>query len=261
MLITMSVPLFIFATTICRILLDYQWDPEGSLSEILNHQSDTSKLNGTYLPVLDRLLVGQYGRKRDQLIREYHIVLGTIILLESPLSLYALANFLGRPENFLETRLNSLHSVLDIPLNKMMPIRAFHLSLRDFLVNADTRENTPLWIDEKEINQDLTTCCLRVMKQNLKKNICNLQSYGTKRMTVNRQYISDRLPLELQYSCRYWTHHLTYSRDAISLSDKIFGFLNDHFLHWMEAMSLLGAISDVLRSINALKLVMQVSHY
>ncbi|PLB41707.1 WD40-repeat-containing domain protein [Aspergillus candidus] len=236
-LITMSVPLFIFAATICQ----------GSLSEILDHQNDTSKLNGTYLPVLDRLLVGQ----------EYRMVLGTIILLESPLSLHALANFLGRPESFLDTRLNSLHSVLDIPHNKMLPIRAFHLSLRDFLVNADTCENTPLWIDEKEINQDLTARCLHVMNQNLKKNICNLPSYGTVRMTISRQHISDRLPPELQYSCRYWTHHLTHSRDAISWSDKILAFLNDHFLHWVEVMSLLDAISEALQSINTLKLAMQ----
>ncbi|KAI9035569.1 uncharacterized protein KD926_003229 [Aspergillus affinis] len=61
-LIKMSVPLFIFAATICCILLDYQWDPEDSLKEILIHQTDTSKLNGTYLPPLsnDCIFIGDF---------------------------------------------------------------------------------------------------------------------------------------------------------------------------------------------------------
>ncbi|KAF7502641.1 hypothetical protein GJ744_005416 [Endocarpon pusillum] len=60
-LIAMSVRLFIFAATICRILEDDQWDPVDSLSEILTHQTDNSKLDGTYLPVLNRLLMNQAG--------------------------------------------------------------------------------------------------------------------------------------------------------------------------------------------------------
>lgn len=58
-LVRLSVPLFIFAATICRISEDPYWDPDDSLAEILAHRYDGSKLDGTYLPELDRLLKGQ----------------------------------------------------------------------------------------------------------------------------------------------------------------------------------------------------------
>ncbi|GES63346.1 WD domain protein [Aspergillus terreus] len=49
-LLTMSVPLFVFAATICRLLEDHNLDPEQCLTEILKYQSQESKLDGTYLP-------------------------------------------------------------------------------------------------------------------------------------------------------------------------------------------------------------------
>lgn len=57
-LVVLSVPLFIFAATICRIFEDPQWDLIDSLYEILVHRNNGSKLDGTYLPVLNRLLNG-----------------------------------------------------------------------------------------------------------------------------------------------------------------------------------------------------------
>lgn len=56
-LVTLSVPLFIFAATICRIFEDPQWHPADSLAEILAHQNEGSRLGGTYLPVLKRIFV------------------------------------------------------------------------------------------------------------------------------------------------------------------------------------------------------------
>lgn len=255
----MSVPLLIFAVTIGRILLDYQWDPENSLAEILIHHTDISQLNGTYLPVLDHLLVARDGSKKVQLIEEYRTVLGTIILLESPLSLNALATLLGVQKHFLHIRLNSLYSILDVPHHETTPIRLFHISLRDFLLNADTRERSPLWIDQKEINQKLTSRCLDIMQQKLKKNICNLHSYGVERTTINSQSMSNHLPPELQYSCRYWIHRLARSRYPRSQIDCIVAFLDVHLLHSVEVMSILGIVSEVLGNIRTLQSVTQVS--
>jgi hypothetical protein len=59
----MSVPLFIFAATVCCLFEDYNLDPVQCLSEILKYQSQESKLDGTYLPVLDRL-VSKYSGMR-----------------------------------------------------------------------------------------------------------------------------------------------------------------------------------------------------
>ncbi|KAJ5125302.1 hypothetical protein N7526_007479 [Penicillium atrosanguineum] len=87
-LVALSVPLFIFAATICRIFEEPDWDPRDSLTEIFMHQNDQSKLDGTYLPVLDRLLNRQYGKQKEKLVSEFQQVIGAIVILESPLLYY-----------------------------------------------------------------------------------------------------------------------------------------------------------------------------
>lgn len=161
-LVTLYVPLFIFAATVCRVFEDPQWDPVDSLAEILTYRSEGSQLNGTYLPILNRIINNQNGKRRIQLIQEFREVVGTILMLESPLSMASLSSLIGVSERMIELRLNSLHSVIRIPEDKTKPMRPFHLSFRDFLLDLETRKKTELWIDEKEIHQRLATQCLSV---------------------------------------------------------------------------------------------------
>jgi hypothetical protein len=258
-LITMSVPLFIFAATLCRVFEDPQWHPADSLTEILAHQNEKSKLDGTYLPVLNRLLAKQGEAQKKQLIEEFRGVIGTIIILENPLSVVSLSKLIGISQRLINTRLGSLHSVLSIPNDETMPVRPFHLSFRDFLLDPETREKTPFWVDKKEVHQKLTIQCLNVMHRNLKRNICNLPSFGTQRIEIDPHSINQYLLLELQYSCCHWAQHLAKSKDPVTKMDEVFLFLQEHFLHWVEAMSILGNISEVVGIINTLQSVIQVS--
>ncbi|KAL3468698.1 purine and uridine phosphorylase [Aspergillus californicus] len=254
-LVTMSVPLFIFAATIYRQFKDHNLDPEQCLTEILKYQNQESKLDGTYLPVLDRLVSKYSGTRQTQLVQEVQEVVGIIILLETPLSVASLSNLMGISMSSINARLNSLHSVLDIPDHNTMPVRLFHLSFRDFLLDSNTRDRNLFWVDEKEMNQVLLTRCLSLMRKNLKKNICDLKSYGTERRNIDPKSINDYLLPELQYSCRYWTHHLAKSKNPPT--DQIYSFLQDHFLHWMEVMSIMGFVSECLDAISVLQSVVK----
>lgn len=259
-LVTLSVPLFIFAATVCRVFEDPQWDPVESLTEILTHRGDGSQLNGTYLPVLNRMLNNQSEKQKKQLIREFREVVGTIVMLESPLSVFSLSRLTGLSERLVNLRLNSLHSVIRIPEDKTMPVRPFHLSFRDFLLDPETPEKTPLWVDEKEVHQKLATQCLSVC-QSLRRNICGLSSDGTQRVDIDTQTINHCLSPELQYSCRFWAQHLVQSKDPNSMMHDAFLFLQKHFLHWMEAMSIVGLVSEMMGMINTLQSVIRVSSH
>jgi hypothetical protein len=266
-LITMSVPLFIFAATICRLFEDHKIDPLECLSEILEYQNQESRLDGTYLPVFDRILEGYTEQRQTQLVEGIREVLGTIILLESPLSVSSLAELTGITMASINARLSPFHSILDIPIEETRPVRLFHLSFRDFLLDLSTREKSHprtgkkfrFWVDEKEMNQKLTANCLNTMQKMLKKNICNLQSYGIERGEISTETISFYIPPELQYSCRYWTHHLVRSKDPMTQINGILIFLKKHLLHWAEVMSMLGNISELLGGIDLLKSAVQVS--
>ncbi|PWY70883.1 WD domain protein [Aspergillus sclerotioniger CBS 115572] len=251
-LVNMSVPLFIFAATICRLFEDYNLDPAQCLTEILKYQNHESKLDGTYLPVLDRLVSKYNGTTQKQLIQGVREVVGTIILLESPLSFTSLSKLMGISTQSIHARLNSLHSVLYIPNNDILPVRLFHQSFRDFLLDPSTRGKSPFWVDEKGMNQTIFISCLSVMREDLKKNICSLGSYGTKRSDINLKSIDHYLLPELQYSCRYWIHHLARSKDPMSQVNDILTFLKEHFLHWLESMSILGITSEAIIAVNSL---------
>lgn len=256
-LVKLSVPSFIFAATVCRILEDPQWDPDDSLIEIIAHRNDGSKFDGTYLPVLDRLLKGQSEKQERQLAREFREIVGAIVLLESPLSVASLSKLLGISEGQIYLRLRSLHSVLSIPEDRTKPVRLFHLSFRDFLLDPETREKTPLWVNEKEMHRELATQCFSICR-NLKQNICGLRNAGTLRMDIDPQAVNHCLSLELQYSCRFWAHHLVQSIDPVSMMRDALSFLKEHCLHWMEAMTLLGLGSEVVGIINRLQSISDV---
>jgi hypothetical protein len=258
-LVMMSVPLFIFAATMCRLLEDPQWDPVDSLTEILTHQSNESNLDRTYLPVLDRLLIKQNETKEKQLVKEFQDVVGAIIVLETPLSVVSLARFLGVSGRFINIRLGSLHSVLSVPDDETLPVRLLHLSFRDFLVDPKSRNKTLFWVDEKEMHRKLTGQCLKIMGRSLKKNICNLPFDSTQCTEIDAHLINRYLPSELQYSCRYWSQHLSQSKDPPTELNNAFVFLEKHFLHWVEAMSILDIVSEVVGVLDTLQSLIEVS--
>ena len=91
------------------------------------------------------------------------------------------------------------------------------------------------------------------MCQGLKRNICGLPNDATRRAEVDRQTINYCLSPELQYSCRYWAHHLVRSKGLDTMMCEAFCFLRKHFLHWLEAMGLLGLASEVVEIITLLQ--------
>ncbi|RDK41662.1 WD40 repeat-like protein [Aspergillus phoenicis ATCC 13157] len=251
-LVKMSVPLFIFAATVCRVFGDYDLDPIESLSEILEYQNEESKLDGTYLPILHKL--STHGeRRRKKIVEEFHEVVGTIVILESPLSVLSLSELLGISTRAISTRLSRLHAVLNIPENESAPVGLLHLSFRDFLLDPTTREKTEFWIDGGRAHQELAGKCLDVMRRRLKKNICNLPYEGFKRVDISEETlgrsVSDYIPRELEYSCRYWTRHIAQCRDSAAMMANVHSFLKEHFLHWAEVMCVLGYAFEIVGDI------------
>ncbi|KXX72775.1 Vegetative incompatibility protein HET-E-1, partial [Madurella mycetomatis] len=259
-LVQMAVPLFIFAATVCRFIEDPGWpDPATQLAKVLEYQSMTQqseidKLDATYRPVLDRLLTCSETVKRS-LLDEFRTVVGSIVLLAEPLSIRSLARLLHIHENVVVCRLRPLHSVLNVPASVESPVRMFHLSFRDFLIDPAKCETNPFWVDEKASHEKIAASCIKLLDSHLKEDICNLRMPGTPHKGVEPAVINSHFPAEVQYACRYWVYHLQQSYARITEIHPIFSFLKRHLLHWLEALSLLGKVSEgiaMLRSLQAL---------
>ena len=260
-LVERTKPLFISAATLCRFIGDEKWNPETRLNAILNDQINyVSKMDNTYLPVLRQLLTGQDAWESEQLVQEFKDIVGVIILLGTPLSVNALARFLNTGARDVSSRLDSFRSVLNIPDDPDTPVRILHLSFRDFLLNPKIKDSQ-FWIDEKEMHRKVIAQCLRVMRGGLRKNLCKLEPNGIQRTEIDPCLIDESIPPELQYSCRYWVQHLELCKDPVERMDDVFIFLQEHFLYWMEAMSILGLASELVGMIDTVQQLIPVSDH
>jgi hypothetical protein len=252
-LVRMSVPLFIFAATVCRFVGEDYEVPEDQLDMILQHPhwTSSSQMESIYRPILDHRLKNSPVLKRD-----FHAIVGVIILLADLLSVNGLSGLIGMQERTIAARLDAFHSVLNVPTDSGKPVGILHLSFRVFLVNTKEED---FHVNEKATHGEILSHCLRVMRSGLKHNMCALSNYGTLREDIVSQVIDQHISQALQYSCRYWMNHLEEAGTQAWEKD-IFSFLKEYFIHWLEAMSLMGLALETVGIISALQSKLVVSH-
>ena len=260
-LATMAVPLFIFAATVCRFIADRKYgNPERQLIKVLSNQTKShgSSLAETYLLVLRQQIIGLNKQEEKETLREFGNIVGPIIVLATPLPTSALAQILGIPGPTIDDRLALLHSVLSVPPSADSPVRLLHLSFRDFLVDSYRREDNIFWIDERQTHAKMAYKCLSVLGC-LKRDICEMGAPGKPRSAISSNDIKTYMPPELQYACLYWVYHTHQAGIRIGDSEPIHNFLACHFLHWIQALSLIGKVAEGLGLIKTLQSLINVS--
>ncbi|EWZ28531.1 hypothetical protein FOZG_17744 [Fusarium oxysporum Fo47] len=248
----MAVPLFIFAATVCRFVGDRKRDsPPMQLRKVLDYEikGHVSQLGRTYGPVLRSLITDVSENDKTQIINDFKMIVGSIVILANPLSVWALSQLLEVDPEVVDNRLDTLHSVLSIPSTRKAPVRLLHLSFRDYLLTSESE----LRVDERHTHQTLAKHCLRVMRGGLRENICGLSFPGTRRSTVDRSELEERIPPHLQYACMHWVYHHIEGYPKLNDDNKVYDFLTTHFLHWLELMSLMGRSTKSLRMLKSFR--------
>ena len=254
--------LFIYASTACRFIRDPEWSPQEGLSIILN--DNYQELDEVYTGILANSIKGtdrsrQYSQV-EKLREELRRIVASIVILFEALPVTDLATLIGIPLENVRSRLRRLHSVLDIPNNNLSAIRLLHPSFRDFLLDQKRCVDSQFCINEQKAHSDLLENCLKLMSKHLQKDICNLQLPGALASEVDRDRINYCLPLVVQYACCYWVKHLQRSSIELCNNGQVHEFLRNHFLHWLEALSLLGKMSDGVLAVKALESILPVSN-
>ncbi|KAF3272726.1 hypothetical protein TWF217_000194 [Orbilia oligospora] len=75
------------------------------------------------------------------------------------------------------------------------------------------------------------------------------------RRELGKSTIKEKIPEGSQYACRYWVHHLEQSGDYRDdeVRNCIYEFLRQYFLEWLEALSLIGQISECINLVDTLR--------
>ncbi|CAI6101034.1 unnamed protein product [Clonostachys chloroleuca] len=213
-LITMSIPLFIFAATVCRSLSDRQsGNPNKQLREVLQFQGENqaAKLKATYLPVLNRLIKEKDEEEEKFLLKRFQKIIGTVVVLENPLPASALSRLLDIEREDVDDQLDLLHSVLNVPSSEESPIRTLHLSFHDFIINSKDHGRHRFSVNEQEIHHQLAIRCLDLMDTNLHMDICKIIQPGTERTSISIKTINAYILPEMRYACLYWVHHIKHA--------------------------------------------------
>ena len=263
-LVDMAVPLFIVATTVCRFVDDSDWDPRERLETILQFSGigELEQIAQTYLPVLTQLSARLNLHSKDRLYQEFRMIVGSIVLLAEPLSIQSLAVLLNISSDTIALRLRPLHSVLRIPNDSDTPIRTLHLSFSEFLL-SDQLQLEPFGINGQVTHRMLLSKCLQLLSrpEGLQKNLCKLEYPGKPRREIDQTTINNRLSSAFQYACRYWVQHIKHGKVEIHDQDDVHTFLQEHFLHWLEAMSLMNRLAEVIEQIRVLQSLVSVSSH
>jgi hypothetical protein len=255
-LVELAVPLFIYAATVCRYIGSKGSNPIAFLNKVLQYQKATfSQLDRTYLPILDQLLSEQEEDEKETWLQAFRDIIGSIVVLESPLSITSLACLLRLSREEVKCRLDSLHSVLSVPNREDVSVRLLHLSFREFLINPQKQRNSLFWVDERRTHNKLASRCLKLMsgQSGLRQDMCSLLDPGVLSSEIDNGAVASILSPELQYACRYWTSHLIQSKEHIVDGDTTHLFLQKHLLHWLEAMSLMRDSSRCFHLLDSLQ--------
>jgi hypothetical protein len=125
-------------------------------------------------------------------------------------------------------------------------IRVRHMSISDFFLNKDGTSDYQ--IDLNAANIELGIACMRTMVDQLRFNICHLEDSRVANEDVPdlQSRIEENIPVTLQYSSLYWSHHICFTPD--NDDERVWGSLKTFFegpypLYWVEVLSIMRMVS------------------
>jgi len=256
---------FIYAATTVRFIRDGIDGPEEQLSLILNATksslSATEHLDGIYTTLLQHSVLGNGKRgyqECEELAQGFRQVVGSIVVMFDTMPARNLAQLLEIPFKMVTRTLDSLRSVLHVPENGRQTVRSLHLPFRDFLQDPQRCSNPRFRIDEKERHTSLFRKCMVHISQ-LQENMCDLWGPGVLITEIPVDKVLKCIPPHVQYACRYWFDHWRLGNPVEEDIKIIRQFLAQHFLHWLEGLSLIGEVSNGVHMIIALEEILSVS--
>jgi hypothetical protein len=168
--------LFIWAATAHRFVQQGRRFAARRLESVIesdtNTQAEPEKhLDLIYMTILRSSLRPEYSKAEgEEHCKKLRFVLGTLVVLKEPLAAEALEKLLGVVEEGIESIIEDLHAILDVPGDRSRPIRLHHPSLRDFLLNESRCTDARFWIDEAQIHAALASRCIALMTSYFKQN-------------------------------------------------------------------------------------------
>jgi hypothetical protein len=278
-LVELTGHLFIYASTILKIISDTRTSPIKKLRDLLDISRSGSgsalafvgsdnpgRLEKLYIHILGEAVKNDDGIMIAEYAHHLHDILEVVIYAQTPITPQALADLLCMDLNDLDAYLAPLHSVLVVANANIADevVRPLHQSFPDFVRRQSGIVHSKLAMDAALAHKNIAELCISQLNKLLHYNICNLTDASLFNDEVSDLLtrVNTHISVALRYSCRYWmTHWLEHLRAASSQAQVPVGLdilCKQHLLHWIEVLSLTKDMNAVQRVMPELISMMHV---
>ena len=212
-----------------------------------------------YFLILSKLFIEGHDEANEEMARLFKKIVGSVVILSETLSIAAIAKLLATSIAETKQTFKHLHSVLSIPDSEAAPVQMFHLSFQNFLLDSRRCRDPRLSVNKNTAHEDLFACSLELLSGYLKRDICDLKGPGTLTSEIDKDRVNTHIHAGVQYACRYWVSHLVATRTGLRDATPVHTFLQQHFLHWVEALSLMGKTHECVLALASLQSTVKVS--
>ena len=247
---------FIYASTVVKFVAFKNRMPTEQLERIISLPQSTAHEGRSGIDLLYTQVLEQVVDDTDVDAEEAHshfkAVVGAVLLVLNPLSARALSDLLK--VSSLST-LRSLHSLLLVPENTEDPIRPFHKSFSDFLMDPVRCKDERFFVEPAVHHEEILLSCFSLMGERLKRNICNLDGHAVLSEVMDLPtYKKDYIGEALEYACQFWSKHLLMVPSSSShvgeVQKAIEEFFTRHLLYWIEVLVLTGNLGVGVYAMN-----------
>ena len=226
--------------------------PKNSVGEGRIELEENTTLDSLYMTILQEAF-GRDDLEGDPKIRS---ILGAVILAANPLSPSTVATLLGSSTEAVFRPLLSVQSLLILQDDFALPVRPFHKSFPDFIVDPNRCTNPRFHLSRPNHHSEILIGCLELMNRKLEKNMCKIPDAMTNSEVADLKERAERyIDPGLRYACESWYKHFVDARTAPTHTQKITStlhrFLQKKFLFWLEVLSVLGNVRDAVDALEA----------
>ena len=245
--------LFVYAVATLRFLDTPPHLPRNRLEVILNLPTSTvpegktrfnltTTLDSLYTSILQAAFT-EGDPDVDSMVRT---IVGTVILVVNPLPPPAIAELVGLETDEVLPYLELIQSLLTIDEDPGQPVKAFHKSFPDFIIDPSRCADTRFCVSPGRVHFELTANCLGLMNDELEQDLLSLPEYALNSEVKDLQArVDGRISIGLRYACQSWHNHLAETKgDVTEVMPHLRNFLGAKFLAWLEVLSVLGDVAS-----------------
>ena len=232
--------LFVWIVTVCNFLRT-AYRPKDKLQALLSKSSQQGSPPEKKMDRLYAAILAECGDWEDaDFVKDYDLVIGTIMAVKRPISLEALrALHDGSQDLEPEQLLQRFGSVLTGFRDPHQPIRILHLSFHEFVTDRAAHDDSTkhFYLSEKGHSGRLAALCVKTLNRELARPIP-----GTGYLAIS----SDEAPgipvisgvsEQLVYGCAHWPSHLQDVEGPQTIQAHIITLISCHLVTWLEVVA------------------------